>query len=201
VFAHYERVLRYGWLETSVRACERYFAQGAAYIAVDQCGALLELATLGRAPLVPTGTRRLPSRPFGLRYPAAVDQPSQTTPTSDEIASGETCERAPGMDVPSLIVPPPPGLHAVERKGRLVVDWSFERIQGDCPPRRILLSVSSSKRGASPYAARIDVHDRAGTTGIALPATLGTASVLRAATRSVDGTRSRTVAVLIRRQT
>jgi hypothetical protein len=199
-FARYERVLHYGWLETSgTTSCERQFAQGAAYLAVNPCNGTLRLAALGRAPLVASRAVGLPPRPFGLQYPAAVGQPARPIPTPDEVASGETCERRAGVDVPSLIIPPTPGVRAGLHDDGIVVDWSFERVQGDCPPRRILLWVSSSKPG-TPYAARIAVHDRAGTAEIRLPETRGTASVLRAATESVDGTRSRTVAVLIRRQ-
>jgi hypothetical protein len=83
----------------------------------------------------------------------------------------------------------------------VVVEWSFERILGDCPPRRIVLSVENASRGVTPCTTRIDVHERSGTAELRLPSSSGTASVLRAETESDDGTRSRPAAVLIRRQT
>ena len=82
-----------------------------------------------------------------------------------------------------------------------MVDWSFDRVLGDCPPRRILLSVVSPTPGLSPYVRSVDVHEHAGTVELPVPDALRDAAVLRAATESVDGTRSRTVAVLILRQT
>jgi hypothetical protein len=202
VFAYYERVLHYGWLETSGNApCQRSFGQAAAFLLVDACAGSLRLEALGKAPLVAAAADRLPPRPFGLEYPAAADQPSPAEPTSEEIESGQTCERGVGVEVPSVILPPPPGLTAEVTRGTVVVHWSFERILGDCPPRRILLTVQGSNANGSQYAANVDVHERSGTAELRLPAALRDASVLRAATESVDGTRSRLVAVLIRRRT
>jgi hypothetical protein len=202
VFAYYERVLHYGWLETSGAApCQRGFAQAAAYLLVDACAGTLKLEALGKAPVVAAAAERLPPRPFGLQYPAAKDQPSPADPTRDQVESGETCERGVGLQAPSIILPPPPGLRA-ELRGRMVeVDWSFERILGDCPPRRIVMSFASSDPSGSPYTADVEVHQHSGTAELLLPAAFRDASVLRAATESVDGTRSRLVAVLIRRQT
>jgi hypothetical protein len=202
VFAHYERVLHYGWLETSGDApCERAFAQAAAYLVVDACGGMLRLEALGRGPVVTSAGERLPPRPFGLRYPAAADQPSLGAPTSYEVASGETCERGVGVQAPSIILPPPPGIRADLRGDTVVVEWSFERILGDCPPRRIVLAVENASRESAPHTTRIDVHERSGTAELRLPGSFRTASVLRAETESADGTRSRPAAVLIRRQT
>ena len=201
VFEHYERVLHYGWLETSgARPCERRFSQGAGYLEVDTCDGRLTLTALGREPMPLPTAERLPARPFGLRYPAAADQPPATEPTY-EVTSGDTCERASTVDVPSVIVPPPPGVRADLRDGRVVVEWSFERVLGDCPPRLILLSFRSANSAASSYAARVAVHDHSGAADIRLSRTLATPTLLRATTESVDGTRSRTVTVLIRRQT
>jgi hypothetical protein len=201
VFAHYERVLHYGWLETSGTApCVRNFAQAAAFIEVDACHGGLRLEALGRAPVVTPSAGRLPPRPFGLKYPAAADQSSPSAPT-DEVASGETCERGVGVDVPSIILPPPPGIRAEQRDGTVVVEWSFERVLGDCPPTRIVLSVESPSPDVPPYTARIDVRERSGTAELRVPDSFREASVLRAATESVDGPRSRVVTVLIRRPT
>ena len=201
VFAHYERVLHYGWLETTGRApCVRSFAQGAGFISVDACSGRLMLEALGRAPLVAPAAGRLPPRPFGLQYPSAADQQSPVEP-SGEVESGETCERGVGVDVPSIILPPPPGIRAERRDGTLIVEWSFERVLGDCPPTRIVMSVESRSPDVPPYTARVDVHEHSGTAELRLPGAFRTASVLRAATESVDGARSRVVTVLIRRQT
>jgi hypothetical protein len=195
-------VLHYGWLETSGNApCERIFGQAAAYLVVDACAGTLRLEALGKAPVVTAAAERLPPRPFGLQYPAAADQPSPAEPTSDEAESGETCERGVGVEVPSIILPPPPGLRAELKAGRVVVDWSFERVLGDCPPRRIVMSVESASRGVPAHSADVEVHDHSGTAQIRLPAGFRDPSVLRAATESLDGTRSRVVAVAIRRQT
>jgi hypothetical protein len=201
VFARYERVLHYGWLETTgTRPCERQFAQAAAYLTVEPCGGILRLAALGLAPVALARDAQLPPRPFGLQYPASADQASQAGPTPDEAESGETCERAAGRDVPSIIVPPPPGVTAAWRERRIVVDWSFAHVQGDCPPRRVLLSVESPDPGSAPYVRRVAVHEHAGTAELSVPGSFEDATVLRAATESVDGTRSRSVAVVIRRQ-
>ena len=81
-----------------------------------------------------------------------------------------------------------------------VVEWSFERILGDCPPRRIVLSAEKASREVA-RTTRIDVHERSGTAELRLPGSSPTASVLCAETESADGTRSRPAAVLIRRQT
>jgi len=202
VFAHYERVLHYGWLETSGNApCERVFGQAAAYLLVDACAGTLRLEALGKAPVVTAAAERLPPRPFGLRYPAAADQPAPAEPASDEVESGVTCERGVGVEVPSIILPPPPGLRADLKEGTLVVHWSFERVLGDCPPRRIVMSIESASPGVSPHSAEVDVHDHSGTVRIRLPSGFPDPSVVRAATESVDGTRSRLAAVSIRRQT
>jgi hypothetical protein len=202
VFAYYERVLHYGWLETTGSApCNRTFSQAAAFLVVDTCEGTLRLEALGLAPVVSSAADRLPPRPFGLTYPAAADQPSPAAPTTYEVTAGETCERGVGVDVPSVILPPPPGIRASRRDGTLTVDWSFERVLGDCPPRRIALSVDGPRPGLPPYTASVDVHEDAGTAELRLPDPLRDASVLRATTESVDGTRSRVVAVLIRPQT
>ena len=201
VFAHYERVLHYGWLETSgMRPCDRTFAQGAAYLSVNACTRRLRLTALGRAPmLIPV--ERPPPRPFGLKYPSAADQSSSTEPPSYEATSGETCERGTSLDVPSIIVPPPPGVRAELRGGRIVVTWSNDRILGDCPPTQIVLSFANGRSETPAYMTCVAVHEHSGTTAISITDAFRDASVLRAATESVDGTRSRTVAILIRRQT
>ena len=198
VFARFERVLHYGWLETSGKApCVRSFAQAAAFIEVDACGGRLRLEALGLAPVVTPSAGRLPPRPFGLQYPSAADQPAAAEPT-EEVVSGETCERGAGVDLPSIILPPPPGVRAERRAGKLVVEWSFERVLGDCPPARIVLSVESPSSDVPPFTARVAVHDHSGTAELPLPGSFRESSVLRAATESVDGARSRVVAVRIR---
>ena len=63
------------------------------------------------------------------------------------------------------------------------------------------MTVEGSTASVPPYTADVDVHERSGTAELRLPAASRDASVLRAATESIDGTRSRRVAVLIRRQT
>ena len=124
-----------------------------------------------------------------------------TEPPSYEVTSGETCERGTSLDVPSIIVPPPPGVRAELRGGRIVVEWSYERILGDCPPTQIVLSFANGRSETPSYMTRVAVHEHSGTAAISVTDAFRDASVLRAATESVDGTRSRTVAILIRRQT
>ena len=195
-------MLHYGWLETSgTRPCDRTFAQGAAYLSVNACAGKLRLTALGRTAVLIPAAERPPPRPFGLKYPAAADHSSSAEPPSYEATSGETCERGSSLDVPSIIIPPPPGVRAELRGGSIVVEWSFERILGDCPPTQIVLSFASPSSGTPAYVTRVAVRERSGTAAIAVTRAFRKASVLRAATVSVDGTRSRTVAILIRRQT
>jgi hypothetical protein len=175
-------------------------SQAAAFL-VDVCAGTLRLEALGKAPIVAAAAERLPPRPFGLRYPPAANQASPAEPISGDVESGETCERGVGIEVPSIILPPPPGLLAELRGRTVVVDWSFQRILGDCPPKRIVMTIEGSTARVPPYTANVDVHERSGTAELRLPAAFRDASMLRAATESVDGTRSRLVAVLIRRQT
>jgi hypothetical protein len=82
----------------------------------------------------------------------------------------------------------------------VVVEWSYERVLGDCPPRQIVLLVESPSRDVAPHTARIDVHERTGTAELPLPGAFRGVSVLRAETESVDGARSRLAAVVIHRQ-
>jgi hypothetical protein len=156
----------------------------------------LRLEALGKAPVVTAAAERLPPRPFGLRYPAAADQPAPA-----EVASGKTWERGVGVEVPSIILPPPPGLRAKLNADAVVVDWSSSVCS--VIARRGGSSCRSRARapGVSPHSADVAVHDRSGTVRVRLPAGFPDPSVLRAATESIDGTPSRLVAVLIRRQT
>jgi hypothetical protein len=198
VFGHYERVLR-GWLEASgTTECDRWFSHGPAYVVVDACNGMLRLTALGRAPLVPASTN-VPPRPYGGQYPIAADYLAIPKPTSSETEPGESCERASGADVPSVIVPPPPGVRADLRDEQVLVEWSFGRIQGDCPPTQVVLAIVSPNQGTPPLTIRVDVRAHTGTAGISVPAPFREASVLRAASESVDGARSRVVAILIRR--
>jgi hypothetical protein len=199
VFAHFERVMR-GWLETSgTTPCDRRFSQGPAYLAVYACNGVLRLTALGRAPRETPLTAHLPPRPFGAQYPVASNYLRIPEPTSDELRSGQTCERVLGMDVPSIIVPPPPGVRAEIERGQVHIEWSFDHIQGDCPPTQVVLSLVSPGREMPPYTVRTSVHAHSGTAEIPVLETFRDAQVLRAAAESFDGARSRSVAVLIRR--
>jgi hypothetical protein len=79
------------------------------------------------------------------------------------------------------------------------IEWSFDHIQGDCPPTQVVLSLVSPGREMPPYTVRTSVHAHSGTAEIPVLETFRDAQVLRAAAESFDGARSRSVAVLIRR--
>ena len=199
VFAHYERVLR-GWLETSgTTPCDRRFSQGPAYLAVYACNGVLRLTALGRAPVEIAHTTNSPPRPFGAQYPIATDYLEVPKPTADEVEAGQTCERISGVDVPSIIVPPAPGVRAELEADQVHVEWSFARIQGDCPPTQVVLSLVNPSSRMPPYTIRVSVHAHSGTADIPVLESFRDAQILRAAAESFDGARSRLVAILIRR--
>lgn len=199
VFAHFEQVL-VGWLETSgTTPCDRRFSQGPAYVGIDACNGRLRLTVLGRAPVEAPASTNLPPRPFGAQYPIAADYLATPKATSTEIESGKNCERVSGMEAPSIIIPPTPGVRAELRDTRVHVEWSFDRIQGDCPPTQVVLSLVSPSRGTPPLTIRVDVRAHSGTAEVSVPDSFRKADVVRAAAESVDGARGRTVAVLIRR--
>lgn len=199
VFAHYERVLR-GWLETTgTTPCDRRFSQGPAYVAVYACNGVLRVTALGRAPVETPVTAKPPPRPFGAQYPVATDYLRVPDPNAQEIEPGRTCERVSGVDVPSIIIPPAPGVRAELREGGVQVEWSFDRIQGDCPPTQVVLSLVNPSPQLPPYSIRVDVHAHSGAAEIPVLDSFRDARVLRAAAESFDGARSRLVAILIRR--
>jgi hypothetical protein len=205
VFAHYERTLQ-GWLETSGSTpCDRRFSQGPAYLGVDVCKGRMRLTALGQAPLEPPSPSDLPPRPFGAQYPLAQDYGSVPEPTSDETKPGATCERIAGADVPSIIVPPPPGITATiddeqyrvgsaTYPGSIVVDWSLGTVHGDCPPAELVVSYPT----LTAFTVHEPVHAGSGVTRIPLVGLGPRPTLLRAAAVSVDGPRSRQVAVRLR---
>jgi hypothetical protein len=198
VFAHFERVM-VGWLETSGSTpCDRRFSQGPAYVGIDVCDGRLRLTALGRAPVELTESASLPPRPFGARYPIAEDYLATAQSTSSEIEPGKTCERLTGTEVPSIIIPPTPGVRAELRDGQVLIEWSFDRIQGDCPPTQVVLSLVSPNRRTPPLTIRVDVRAHSGTAEVSVPAAFREATVLRATAESIDGARSRQVEVLVR---
>ena len=113
---------------------------------------------------------------------------------------GRHMRARPSLDVPSIILPPPPGVRAELRGARIVVEWSFERILGDCPPTQIILSFASASSGKPAYVTRVAVRGHSGIAAISVPdAVRGPRCSARRPSPSTG--RSRTVAILIRRRT
>jgi hypothetical protein len=204
VFAHYEREYR-GWLEAGGTTCERTFTQGAAYVAVSACNETLRLTALGRAPVEIPAPPRPPPRPYGAQYPIATNYLAAPEPTEYETEPGETCERISGADVPSIIIPPPPGVTAkIENepfkvgsarfKGSVVVEWSLGTVHGDCPPSELILSYPTT----TAFTIHEPVHTKSGIARMPLLDVGLRPTLLRATAVSVDGHRSRQVAVLLR---
>jgi hypothetical protein len=194
VIAHYERGLR-SWFEAANRPCERSFGQGPAYVAVSACNGVLRLSVRARGPVEVPTPEALPPRPFGAQYPLAPNYLATPRPTANESEPGETCERISGVDVPSIIVPPPPGVSAQLRGKQIVVRWSLGTVHGDCPPAQLILSSPPVQASAI----REPVHAASGVTRMRLPDGMPTPKRITARTVSVDGTQSRAVAVLVRR--
>ena len=98
------------------------------------------------------------------------------------------------MDAPSVIIPPPPGLGAEREGGKVVVRWTLGTVHGDCPPRELVL-------GYAPTASTIrqSVHTASVVTRMLLLDGVPPPKKITARAVSVDGTKSRAVAVLVRR--
>jgi len=193
VFAHYEREL-YGWFEAEITACEHTYGQGPAYVAVSACNGMLRLSVRARAPVERPPRAPLPARPFGAQYPIASKYLSTPVPDVYETDPGETCERVLGTDVPSIIVPPPPGVSAEIRGKQVVVRWSLGTVHGDCPPSELVLSYASPASTIHE-----SVHTASGVTRMRLLDGAPPPKTVTARAVSVDRTKSRAVAVLVRR--
>ena len=194
VFAHYEVEL-YGWFEAEITACEHTYGQGPAYFAVSACNGVLRLSVRARAPVERPPRAPLPARPFGAQYPSASKYLATPEPNVYETDPGKTCERVTGADVPSIIVPPPPGVSAEIRGKQVVVRWSLGTVHGDCPPSELILSYQAT----TAYTIHQLVHTAAGVTRIRLLDGAPPPTTVTARAVSVDGTKSRAVAVLVRR--
>lgn len=196
-----------GWTPTAATPCERTFTRGDAYVAVSACNDLrLTVRALPAVDIPPPPP--LPPRPFGAEYPAAADYLETPTPMSYEVDSGATCERISGGDVPSIIIPPSPGVRAERRREPLQlgagtfdeyvhVEWWFDEIHGDCPPTRLHLTLVNPTPGTPPLSIPVDVRARSGTAQLPVLEHFRDAHVLRATAASLDGTRSRSVAVFV----
>jgi hypothetical protein len=193
VFTHYEREL-YGWFEAEITACEHTYGQGPAYVAVSACNGVLRLSVRARAPVERPPPALLPARPFGAQYPIASKYLATPEPSVYETDAGKTCERVLGTDVPSIIVPPPPGVSAEIRGKQVVVRWSLGTVHGDCPPSELILS------DASPASTiHQSVHTASGVSRMRLLDDAPPPNTVTARAVSVDRTKSRAVAVLVRR--
>jgi hypothetical protein len=193
VFAHYEREL-YGWFEAEITACEHTYGQGPAYVAVSACNGVLRLSVRARAPAEGPPPAPLPARPFGAQYPIASKYLATPEPSVYETGPGKTCERVLGNEAPSIIVPPPPGVSVEIRGKQIVVRWTLGTVHGDCPPSELVLTYA-------PTASTIhqSVHTASGVTRIRLLDGAPPPKTVTARAVSVDRTKSRAVAVLVRR--
>lgn len=194
VFAHYEREL-YGWFEAQITACEHTYGQGPAYFAVKACNSVLRLSVRARAPIERPPPAPLPARPFGAQYPIASKYLATPEPNVYETDPGKTCERVLGTDAPSVIIPPPPGIRAEIEGGKLVVHWALGTVRGDCPPSELVLSYPAH----AAHAIRQAVHTASGVTRIRLPDGAPPPKAVTVRAVSIDRTKSRAVAVLVRR--
>ena len=194
VWTHYERQFP-NWLESAVGACEHAYGQGPAYVAVSACNSSLRVLVRARAPAEPPASPELPPRPFGAQYPPAPDYLATPLATSYESKPGESCERTTGADVPSIIVPPPPGIRAEIEGKEVVVEWTLGTVHGDCPPSELILSYPA----VTAHTIRESVHAGSGVTRMPLLESVPPPTKLTAVAVSVDGVESRRVSVLVRR--
>jgi len=194
VFAHYEREL-YGWFEAEITACEHTYGQGPAYVAVSACNGMLRLSVRARAPVERPPRAPLPARPFGAQYPIASKYLATPEPNVYETDPGKTCERVLGTDAPSVIIPPPPGIRGEIEDGKLVVHWALGTVHGDCPPSELVLGYPAH----AAHAIRQTVHTASGVTRIRLPDGAPPPKAVTVRAVSIDRTKSRAVAVLVRR--
>jgi hypothetical protein len=192
VFRHYEGELL-GWVEAAVSPCEHTYGQGPAYLIVSACNGVLRLSVRARGPVEPPAAAPLPTRPFGAQYPIATDYLATPEPTTEESEPGKTCERVSGMDVPSIIVPPAPGVSAEIRGKKIVVEWTLGTVHGDCPPSELILSYPA----VTAHTIHEPVHEVSGVTRMPLVESARSPTKLTAIAVSVDGVESRRVSVLI----
>jgi hypothetical protein len=213
VVRYYERRLG-GWKRSVVSGqCEQFFRRGEAQFRVVACGGSLSLTAQALEAVKIPPPPALPPRPTGEQYPMTTRWTSADDLPAYEVEPGTTCERdiASGHDGPvPTIIPPTPGLKAsLERKPlqlgqasfkeAVVVEWSFERIFGDCPPTKLSLSIANPTPGMPPLTLPFEVHARSGVSRLPVLDSFRAVKLLRARTESVDGTTSGTVEVLIRR--
>jgi hypothetical protein len=209
VLEYYRSALR-SFTPSGYTPCEQTFVRGDAYVAVSACNGTLRLTAKAMERVEPPPPSKPPPRPYGAQYPLVEDDVGIPEPTSYEVESGESCERKPGGDVPSIIIPPTPGIRAEWATEPLqlgastldehvVVEWSFEKILGDCPPTLLYLTLPNPTPGNPPFGIHVDVRARSGTEHLPVPESFREAYILWATAESIDGHRGRSVAILIRR--
>jgi hypothetical protein len=209
VLEFYEQELS-NWKGGVTTPCESSYSRGEASIYLTSCAQekahWFEIKVRALETHRPPEPRKPPPRPYGAQYPFADDARGTPEATGHEVEPGETCERVSGVDVPSLIIPPSPGisaelknepLHGFER--HVLVEWSFHEIHGDCPPTSVHLTLVNPDPSMPPLSVPFDVREREGTAQLPLLDHMRDVRTLLASAQSLDGTRSRTVAVLIRR--
>jgi len=207
VIAFYGRQLS-SWAPTAATTCERTFTRGEAYVAVSACNDSLRLTARALPAVDIPPPPPLPPRPYGAEYPTASDYLELPEPMSYEVEPAETCERISSGDVPSIIIPPSPGVRAVRKREPLqlgagtfeqyvLVEWWFDEIRGDCPPARLHLTLVNPTPGMPPLSIPFDVRARSGTAQLPILDHFRDAHILRATAESLDGVRSRSVAVFV----
>jgi hypothetical protein len=100
-----------------------------------------------------------------------------------------------------VVIPPRVGLQALAISKRTTrLEWSFHALPADCRPVTVLVSVrNGSDPRATPTTKQVPVHGLTGSTEISYPDFLPPPDVASASAYSLQGRRSRTVSVLIRR--
>jgi hypothetical protein len=194
VLDHYQHAF-YGWVAASSPvACERTFGQGPAYVIVNACHGVLRVHVRARAPVQIGGGASLPPRPLGLQYPIVERHAGE--PAAFESEPGATCERIRGSEVPSIIIPPVPGISAEFRGDDLVVTWKLGLVHGDCPPSALAVTYGAAMRSTAVQ----PVHAASGVARIALGEQKGPHPArITVRALSVDGTLSRAVSVVVRK--
>lgn len=193
VLGHYQREFYGSVAASSGAACERTFGLGPSYVVVSACSGVLRLSVRARAPVQPAAAAPGLPRPLGLQYPLVEDRLATRRPTAFDSEPGETCERIHGSEVPSIIIPPAPGVRATIRGRELVVRWTLGTVHGDCPPSQLMLSSST----VTAHTIRVPVRAASGATRMPLLGSVARPTKLTAATVSVDGVESRRVSVLV----
>jgi hypothetical protein len=162
-------------------------------VIVNACHGVLRVHVRARAPVQIAGGASPPPRPLGLQYPIVEGHAGE--PAAFESEPGATCERIRGSEVPSIIIPPAPGISAEIRGNDLVVTWKLGVVHGDCPPSALAVTYRAATRSTAAQ----PVHAASGVARIPLQEKEPHPSRITVRALSVDGTLSRAVSVVVRK--